>query len=47
MRTANAIESYVRYIKLAFWPSGLALFYPHPETRLTTWEVSQHSSFWA
>jgi protein O-mannosyl-transferase len=39
LRIANAIESYTRYVKLAFWPSRLALFYPHPETRLTTWEV--------
>jgi len=39
MRIANAIESYTRYVKLAFWPSRLALFYPHPEIRLTTWEV--------
>ena len=39
MRIANAIESYTRYVKLAFWPSGLAAFYPHPETPLTAWEV--------
>ena len=39
MRIANAIESYARYVKLAFWPSRLALFYPHPGTPLTTWEV--------
>ncbi len=39
MRIANAIESYTRYVKLALWPSGLAVFYPHPGIALTTWEV--------
>ena len=32
-------SSYARYVKLAFWPSHLALFYPYPGTSLTTWEV--------
>jgi protein O-mannosyl-transferase len=39
MRLANAIGSYMRYVKLAFWPLRLAVFYPHPQTHLTTWEV--------
>jgi len=39
MRIANALYSYLRYIKLAFWPSRLALYYPHPLVRLATWEV--------
>ena len=39
MRIANAILSYARYVKRAVWPSRLALFYPHPVVRLTTWEV--------
>ncbi len=39
MRIANALYSYARYIKLALWPSRLALYYPHPLVRLTTWEV--------
>jgi predicted negative regulator of RcsB-dependent stress response len=29
-RIANALGSYVRYLKLAFWPSRLAVYYPHP-----------------
>jgi tetratricopeptide (TPR) repeat protein len=29
-RLANALESYVVYAVDAFWPSGLAVFYPHP-----------------
>jgi protein O-mannosyl-transferase len=39
IRIANAIESYTRYVKLAFWPSRLALFYPYPGTPLTAWDV--------
>ena len=39
LRIANAIISYVRYVKLAFWPSHLALFYPHPLVSLRTWTV--------
>ena len=31
IRLANAVVSYVRYIGKAFWPSTLAVFYPHPE----------------
>jgi Tfp pilus assembly protein PilF len=29
-RIWNALVSYVRYIGKAVWPSGLAVFYPHP-----------------
>jgi len=29
-RVANALVSYVRYLGKAFWPSHLAVFYPHP-----------------
>jgi hypothetical protein len=39
LRIANAIISYLRYVKLAFWPSHLALFYPHPLVSLRTWTV--------
>ena len=30
VRFANALVSYVWYVKKAFWPSHLALLYPHP-----------------
>jgi tetratricopeptide (TPR) repeat protein len=30
LRLANAIISYVRYIRKMFWPDDLAVFYPHP-----------------
>jgi len=38
-RAANAIVSYARYIEKAFWPSRLALLYPHPGTSLSPWQV--------
>jgi protein O-mannosyl-transferase len=34
LRTRNAIFSYLEYIFRGFWPSHLAVFYPHPETSL-------------
>jgi protein O-mannosyl-transferase len=39
LRVANAIISYARYVKFAFWPSHLALFYPHPLVSLQNWAV--------
>lgn len=30
VRVANAIAAYGGYLRLLFWPSGLAFFYPHP-----------------
>lgn len=31
LRIANALVSYVRYIKNMFWPKDLAIFYPYPD----------------
>ena len=39
-RISNAIVSYVVYIRQMFWPARLAVFYPHPENRLSIWEIS-------
>jgi protein O-mannosyl-transferase len=40
MRLQNAIVSYVRYVGKAFWPSGLALYYPYPSgDSLALWRV--------
>lgn len=33
-RAANAVASYVAYVVDTLWPSGLALYYPHPGTSL-------------
>ncbi len=35
IRVGNAILSYPRYLEKAFWPSHLAVFYPHPWTPWT------------
>jgi tetratricopeptide (TPR) repeat protein len=39
-RISNALVAYVVYIRQMFWPAGLAVFYPHPESRLPVWEIS-------
>jgi Tfp pilus assembly protein PilF len=39
LRLANAAESTVWYAGRAFWPSGLAVFYPHPE-RIPAWRAA-------
>ena len=39
MRLKNAVYSYLVYIEKALWPSGLAVFYPHPEGSLALWKV--------
>jgi protein O-mannosyl-transferase len=38
-RINNAAVSYVLYIWQMFWPVKLAVFYPHPENRIATWEI--------
>ena len=38
-RIANALVSYVAYLGQFFYPVGLAVFYPHPETDLPVWKV--------
>jgi hypothetical protein len=44
-RAANAIVSYALYVGKAFWPSRLALLYPHPGTSLSPWQVLAASLF--
>ena len=39
LRLANAIVCYGRYIRNAFWPSRLAVLYPHPMSSLGVWPV--------
>jgi protein O-mannosyl-transferase len=38
-RLENAVVSYARYIQKAFWPTRLALYYPHPGNTLRWWQV--------
>ena len=33
LRIENAVVSYFRYIQKMFWPTDLAIFYPHPESQ--------------
>jgi tetratricopeptide (TPR) repeat protein len=39
-RVNNALVSYVIYVRQMFWPANLAVFYPHPENRLSPLEIS-------
>jgi len=39
VRLETAIVSYVQYLEKAFWPSRLAVFYPHPGSTLRPWHV--------
>lgn len=40
VRLGNAILAYVRYLRVAFWPTHLAIFYPHPGSSITPGEVA-------
>jgi Flp pilus assembly protein TadD len=39
VRLENAIVAYVRYLGKAFWPSNLAILYPHPGDSIRAWQV--------
>ena len=39
LRAANAIVSYVVYVRQAIWPAGLAAYYPYPHTPPAWWLV--------
>jgi tetratricopeptide (TPR) repeat protein len=39
LRAANAIVSYVVYIRQAVWPAGLAAYYPYPHAQPEWWLV--------
>ncbi|MBW2491193.1 MAG: tetratricopeptide repeat protein [Deltaproteobacteria bacterium] len=38
-RIANALVSYAKYVLKMFWPSKLAVFYPHPRDTLPAWQI--------
>ena len=40
LRTFNALVSYISYIAKMFYPSRLAVLYPHPGTKLPLWQPS-------
>lgn len=37
-RVANSFISYITYIRKMFYPSRLAIFYPHPVNKLLSWQ---------
>jgi tetratricopeptide (TPR) repeat protein len=38
LRVSNALVSYVKYLGLMLWPSGLAIYYPHPFRAFPLWQ---------
>jgi len=38
VRLVNAVVSYAVYLRQAFWPAQLAVFYPHPMKPLPLWQ---------
>ena len=38
-RLKNATVSVIEYLRQMFWPTDLAVFYPHPQDQLKTWVV--------
>ena len=39
VRTENAVYAYAMYVWHAFWPTRLAVYYPHPGARLSAWRL--------
>lgn len=39
LRISNAVVAYVVYLWQMLWPTRLAVFYPHPYSRLSYWEI--------
>jgi len=44
-RAENAVLSYAIYIWKTVWPARLAVFYPHPNDTLPTWQVALAAIF--
>jgi len=40
IRIANAFICYIKYIENMFWPSRLAIFYPHPLNTVSIWQAA-------
>jgi hypothetical protein len=45
VRFQNAVYSYAMYIWQAFWPLRLAVYYPHPGSTLSGWQVAVAALF--
>ena len=46
-RLGNALYSYAMYVWKAFWPTHLAIYYPHPGRTLTVWQLALAALFLA
>jgi tetratricopeptide (TPR) repeat protein len=44
-RMENAVASYMIYIWKTFWPTRLAVFYPHPNNTLPVWGIAAAVGF--
>jgi tetratricopeptide (TPR) repeat protein len=44
-RVDNAVTSYVVYAWKTLWPTRLAVFYPHPNDTLATWQIALAIAF--
>ncbi len=40
LRIENALVSYATYVRRVFWPSDLAIYYPHPGPALPFWQAA-------
>jgi tetratricopeptide (TPR) repeat protein len=45
LRAGNALVAYVAYLGKALWPSGLAIFYPHPGDALPGIQIALAAAF--
>jgi tetratricopeptide (TPR) repeat protein len=39
LRLSNALVSYANYLRRAFWPNDLAVYYPFPEAGIPAWQI--------
>ncbi len=39
LRLSNALVSYAKYLRLAFWPNDLAVYYPYTGTDIPAWQI--------
>src|SRR5438067_8041044 len=39
LRLSNALVSYANYLRHAFWPNDLAVYYPFPEAGIPAWQI--------
>jgi hypothetical protein len=47
VRLENAVYTYAMYLWKAFWPTRLAVYYPHPGNSLAAWQVGAAALFLA